>query len=730
MVYKGEGLDLRISHGRGGFSRSQGVATLPTSEGWLARALDDAGAEAPIWVDDVVLHAVNMAYDLAVAHRTADVGLAHLIHALTLVDAAADVLHAYNIHVSTLRRDSAAVIAGETVGGRRPVTMTPVPNEELSELLHLSAERAALRRSPVSTEDILDTLLDMKRDLSSRNLLSRHRLDWDLRVGEEPSPRERVRVSAGSHPLGGGRADGSPTPTDTVQNTRIDALERAVRELSEDLVINRKTFAALVDEFRQGRASAIASDATHTVQGNGQGNGQAYAAPPPGDETLELDHDHVIDRLYLIERNVNEKFSELARTWAVLGQRLEVLEQMVAERAEVGDPSGALAVLPEKLAALETRLAQQPQEGVRAEALSELGAKLDTMTGRLSAIDHRLSEANGADSAGAALVQFGPTLSVLPARLEELERRLLSRAPSEGGEPSAEMHEMVEKIGSAFTALLERLDELEQRFDEPVSANLDVAPLTSGLKEIEARHGDTQLMIDAVDERVQKLEGVLDAQRAQIEQMSSALGGELSAVATAVSTHSGGGEGTLAAIQDGMSGVLEAVERRAGEMSQSVARGSEERFGRLTALVQAGHTEQKQGLAALEGRLVALESRDSKEITDQLSTIAELYGRDSEAVHNGLVKINANQQTLAESMDSWRSEARADMQALNERLAVLDTARQSTEIELAGLKGGMDEIRGTLAESKSNAWTRFRMWLFGTDDWYGASWSDVREREG
>ena len=70
------------------------------------------------------------------------------------------------------------------------------------------------------------------------------------------------------------------------------------------------------------------------------------------------------------------------------------------------------------------------------------------------------------------------------------------------------------------------------------------------------------------------------------------------------------------------------------------------------------------------------------------------------------------------------------MQALNERLAVLDTARQATEIELAGLKGGMDEIRGTLAESKSNAWTRFRMWLFGTDDWYGASWSDVREREG
>ena len=126
MVYKGEGLDLRISHGAwGDFPGARVSRRCRRARGWLARALDDAGAEAPIWVDDVVLHAVNMAYDLAVAHRTADVGLAHLIHALTLVDAAADVLHAYNIHVSTLRRDSAAVIAGETVGGRLPVDDDP-----------------------------------------------------------------------------------------------------------------------------------------------------------------------------------------------------------------------------------------------------------------------------------------------------------------------------------------------------------------------------------------------------------------------------------------------------------------------------------------------------------------------------------------------------------------------------------------------------------------------------
>lgn len=413
MIYKGEGLELRTPAGRAG---TRGKASA-APEGWLARALDDAAAAPSLVVDEIVLRVCNQAFDLAVAHRAVEVGLEHLIHALTLIDPAAAILQDYNFHVSTLRRESASIIASDPPAGRSAGLLSPSPSAEFAELLQFAAERAYLRRSPVTTEDLLDTLLDMKRDHSSRNLLSRHRQDWDLRSTMEPEQRERVRVSAGSHPMGSLRGDAVPTTTDTVQNTRIDALERAVRELSDDLSLNRKTFQTLIEEIRGGRLSGGAG--LYVGNGNGYGHGQTES---PG-EPLDLDHDHIIDRLHLIEQNVNAKFGELARTWGVLGQRLEVLEQSIIDR-----PETATAELPE-------------------------------------------------------------TLTALPERLVAMEQRLVERA--QPAAMPAELGGKLERIDAAFSALLSRLDDLEQRFEQPVAGNWDAAPLTQGLKEIDSRTGDT-----------------------------------------------------------------------------------------------------------------------------------------------------------------------------------------------------------------------------------------------
>ena len=50
------------------------------------------GRSGPIWVDDVVLACSNHAFDVALAHRSSEVRLEHLLHALTRIDMAADVL--------------------------------------------------------------------------------------------------------------------------------------------------------------------------------------------------------------------------------------------------------------------------------------------------------------------------------------------------------------------------------------------------------------------------------------------------------------------------------------------------------------------------------------------------------------------------------------------------------------------------------------------------------------
>lgn len=570
MLYKGDGLELRTPPGGGG-PRGGGAGL---ANGWLARALETPDDEAPVLVDDLVMRCFNQAYDLAVAHRAPEVGLEHLIHALTLDEAAAAILHEYSFHVSTLRRESASIIAGEPPVGRTAGPVSPRPSGELLEILQAAAERAYSQRAPVTTEALLDTLLDMKRELSSRNLLSRHRHDWDLRAASEP--RERVRVSAGSNPMGGAaRTEAVPTTTDTVQNTRIDALERAVRELSEDLAVNRKTFASLVDELRDARSSGGG------VRGEGLyvGNGSAQNYPEPTVESLDLDHDHIIDRLYLLERNVESKFGELARTWSLLGQRLEAMERALDERPADGgglpeDVGNQLAGLPGRLVGLERQLT----------------AKIDE---RLARIDERLSDTGIFEDAIPA------ALRSLPERISVMERRLLdsANAPKAFGMP-AELNGKLDKIDQAFAALIIRLDELEERFESPVDGNWDMAPLSAGLRDIEVKAGDTQLMIDGVDDRLKKVEDLLDAHRAQVAQMSSTLGTEVRALASAVSAQGVGGERMNSLIQDGMRGVAQTFEQQKGEIADAVARELSDRIAHLSATLQAKQSEQGQILSA------------------------------------------------------------------------------------------------------------------------------------
>ena len=99
-----------------------------------------AGA-GPIAVDDTVLACCNCAYDVARFHASQDVRLEHLLHALTRVGAAVDVLAELGIRVDTLRRETAVAIAAEMPAG-------PVEGDGDAARLRRLRGRAAARRRP------------------------------------------------------------------------------------------------------------------------------------------------------------------------------------------------------------------------------------------------------------------------------------------------------------------------------------------------------------------------------------------------------------------------------------------------------------------------------------------------------------------------------------------------------------------------------------------------------
>ncbi|MEM7751551.1 MAG: hypothetical protein AAF346_25095, partial [Pseudomonadota bacterium] len=416
MLYKGEGLELVMPQGWG-----SGRALSPRVDheaGWLARALEPADDFQSMWVDEAVLRCCNQAYDLAVAHRATEVGLEHLVHAMTLVVESIEVLRTYNVDVTTLRHESAAIIAADGPIAYSNGHASPANSEQFVTTLKLAADRAYRHRSPITIEDILDTLFDMKNDLSSRNLLSRHRSDWRMRTNPEASledPRERRETQ---------------NVTDSFQNTRIDALERMVHELSEHIAENRSSVSELLDELR-GNTVVRPPKVL-----NGAGSHQQVAEP-------SADRD-VAERLYSLDRSIDGKFDELARAWDVLGQRIDGLEDTVEALPVGGEPS-----------TVEALVAKIDGLGELEQKFGRLEASLSGLPDRLIAMERRLAQAAGS----------GQTVDITPVLKDVREiRELIEGGPNEPFELTP-LFSDVNKIGRDIDDTRLVVDGFADRFD-------------------------------------------------------------------------------------------------------------------------------------------------------------------------------------------------------------------------------------------------------------------------
>ena len=163
---------------------------------------------------------------------------------MTLVPPAIDSLRNEGISDATLRRESGIIIAHDipTVSANGP--SSPSTSEDMEDVLRHAAGRAYAHRSPVTIDDILHTLFDMTRDNPTRNLLSRHRSEWTLRDPVDPPPPRRYMGEPRERSRTERYVGDVPSVTDTFQNSRIDNLERAVRDLTDALTRDNSKEAA------------------------------------------------------------------------------------------------------------------------------------------------------------------------------------------------------------------------------------------------------------------------------------------------------------------------------------------------------------------------------------------------------------------------------------------------------------------------------------------------------
>jgi len=426
MSYRGEDLDLRTPQGRGASGNFPGDVVLGRHDG-------------PIWVDDTVLSCCNHAYEVALAHRSSEVRLEHLLHAMTRVDAAAQVLESHGIRELALRRETATVIASDIPVGLHNGNARPRHSEELEIVLRKASQVASGHEAPASVKDLLHVMTDLEPGLRGLELLHRH-LAPPANYAPEPrysgyeAPREQVRmvpayyVNETSMPRA---PEQRPTNVDAMQNDRLNQLEQMVRGLSHDLADERETFSQMLQSL-------------HSDVRGGLSNPSGMS-PDDLDRTTSA----LNERLANFERSLETRFDgvETAMKGAgskgadisPLAQRLENMEKVLLSRDD--DSSDSLS---DKIA---TRLRGAFGDGKASTEVigSQVRAVVTPISKRLDDLQQALDSRQGAVSSA---------VNSLSERIEGLETSLKRASSTSGsgtglsGDDLSEVHEALMKLNA------------------------------------------------------------------------------------------------------------------------------------------------------------------------------------------------------------------------------------------------------------------------------------------
>ncbi|MEQ1712480.1 MAG: hypothetical protein ABL908_13910, partial [Hyphomicrobium sp.] len=216
---------------------------------------------------------------------------------------------------------------------------------------------------------------------------------YEPRYADPVEPvRERVRMPAGSYyvnePQRPGRSELrselAATPADTIQNSRIEALEQMVRALSHDLTGERKAFAGMLSDMQRD-FMAQRDDASrlggglydrlqsleHLVTTNRGGDGAGA---------------QVFDRMQALELGLDKRLAELSRGWTALSDRLQSLEQALSSGA--ADQGRHWTAASDKLKSLEQAFSSRDAAALD---LSPISDRLDVIEEALLSPDRDTS---------------------------------------------------------------------------------------------------------------------------------------------------------------------------------------------------------------------------------------------------------------------------------------------------------------------------------------------------
>lgn len=494
MAYRGDDLDLRTPQSTpGDFVISQpGEPFIASSR---SRPTASSARSAPIWVDETLLDCCNHAYDIAAAHRAAEVRLEHLIYALTRIDVAEEALETRGVNAAALRREAAAVVATEIPAVQGNGKTDPRRTEGVEEVLRLAAAHAYRRQAPAGVSDVAYVLLEsglefatLLRQLPAGARQAENALDVEL-LRERPRNRPAAPQSLRGH---------SADFAVSTQHSRIDAIEQSLRTLTTELANERKILSGVLQDLQRElmaqredtpRLGGITHDKSQSVLGDRlQSLEQAFLSGRNGESGA------LHDRLGLLERALQAEISVTRAAIEALAEKPATDIGPLVSHIETIEAAGRN--LSERVAALSATVERQPSEisaltsAPVIEHLNALAVTRDAQHAaatdglaethrRLAALEDTLNEQSAvrgkveelvaafADAAETSKASYTRLTESLSQDVGELHDGI-GKVHSDHLALATSMEAGSEDVAAAFAALAGRIESLERTAVKPI----------------------------------------------------------------------------------------------------------------------------------------------------------------------------------------------------------------------------------------------------------------------
>ncbi|MBK9080326.1 MAG: hypothetical protein IPL91_15110, partial [Hyphomicrobium sp.] len=241
---------------------------------------------------------------------------------------------------------------------------------------------------------------------------------------------------------------------------------------------------------------------------------------------------------------------------------------------------------------------------------------------------------------------------------------------------------------------------------------------------LETRQTESQRAWSSVAERLRGIDETIAGQRQQTAELRTSFASDIRTMIERAVTGQSQASGVLQTlIGERFAAINQQFDQQGLALTTAVTQLTEPTLSRITQLDTVNQqrlAEQTQLIRSLTDRSAQLETI-VKTSTEQLSATTR---SDMTEVHDALLKLGANQQTLAENLEQWRAESEGGLSIVSNRLELMERASGAPLQALKQMQSDLANLQQvTLADYDQNR-RGIRHWLFGTEDIFSGSWRD------